>query len=562
MMGRGRSEVRSARAAICLALLFSGFAAWAEAAAAPAAPIADRIRQHLSTAQQPAPLAGRAADARLLSRFYRGRDYRPAWVGADDAGGRAHTLYRALDRAAEEGLNPRALGVGAIRARLGAAAPAGLAELDLLLSAGLLGYARGVRGGPTAGGRRRGREADRADVLARAARAPSLGLFLGELVPANAYYRGLRGALARYRGIAAEGGWPTVPGGRTLALGASGPRVALLGRRLATTGDLAVIGAAPARFDAELAEAVAAFQRRHGLDPDGIVGAATRRALNRPVQDRIRQILVNMARWRPVPEGLGRRHILVNVAGFELKVMSDGQPVVEMGVVVGRPYRQTPNFSSTMTRVVFNPYWNVPRSIAVADILPRIRRDAGHLAARGIRVLGRRGGRTFEIDPARVDWSRLGPDRFPYRLRQEPGPMNALGRVKFIFPNAHAIYLHDTPDRELFSQSVRAFSSGCIRLEKPLELAAYLLAGDPRWSVPAIEAALADGERRTARLSEPVPVHFTYSTAWVAGGGAVHFRKDIYGRDASLVRALFAGRAAAARPPDPAVRRRATATSS
>jgi L,D-transpeptidase YcbB len=253
----------------------------------------------------------------------------------------------------------------------------------------------------------------------------------------------------------------------------------------------------------------------------------------------VRQIIVNMERWRWMPDDLGARYLLVNLAGFELKVIEGGRTVLAMPVVVGQPYRSTPVFSDVMTYVVTNPYWHVPQTIAVEDILPKARRDPYHLIEQGIRVFRGRGGDAVEFDPRAVDWWGLGGQRFPFRLRQEPGPQNPLGRLKFMFPNEYEVYLHDTPSRGLFSRAVRANSSGCIRLADPIALAEYLLRDHPRLGQGGVRAVIESGRTLDFRLPEPVPIHLTYSTAWVDERGAVQFRDDIYGRDARLREALF-----------------------
>jgi murein L,D-transpeptidase YcbB/YkuD len=252
----------------------------------------------------------------------------------------------------------------------------------------------------------------------------------------------------------------------------------------------------------------------------------------------VQQILVNMERWRWMPEDLGERHVLVNMAGFELDFVENGNPVLNMRVVVGRPYRQTPAFTGRISYLQFHPYWTVPRIIAVEDLLPKFSENPDQLVKDGYRLFDGPDDDS-EIDPASVDWFSLGRHNFPYRLRQDPGPKNALGRVKFMFPNRFAIYMHDTPSRSLFERSVRSFSSGCIRVEKPIELAVRLLENKKGWDLDRINAAIDSGETMTVGLPAPIPVHLTYLTAWTAEDGEIHFRGDLYGRDRRLARALF-----------------------
>ncbi len=295
------------------------------------------------------------------------------------------------------------------------------------------------------------------------------------------------------------------------------------------------------------------FQARHGLAADGVVGAKTLAALNVPVAERMEQIELNLERWRWLPRDLGSRLVVVNIAGFELAAVDEDGRSLEMRVAVGRSYRRTPVFSDEIRYLVFNPSWEVPATLAVRDKLPEIRQDPGYLEQQGFVVLRGWGEDQREVDPDEVDWASLGPGNFPYRLRQSPGPLNALGRVKFMFPNRFNVYLHDTPDREVFARSERDVSSGCIRLEKPMELAEWLLAGSARWDRQMIDRVVAAGDETVASLERPVPVHLLYWTAWADDAGVVQFRRDIYGRDAALGAVLETGRAerAASSPAEP-----------
>jgi len=245
-----------------------------------------------------------------------------------------------------------------------------------------------------------------------------------------------------------------------------------------------------------------------------------------------------MERWRWLPQDLGDRYILVNVANFALDVMENRQSILTMRVVAGKPTRRTPFFSAQMTNVVLSPHWYVPPTIAIQDKLPLIRRDPGYAARQNLKIFRDGPGGATRVDPRAIDWSSVSARNFPYRLRQDPGPRNALGRVKFMFPNPYHVYLHDTPSRELFARTERAFSSGCIRLEKPVELAEYLLRDDPQWSRQRILAGIEKGREQVVYLPAPIPVYLFYWTTWVSDEGVVHFRKDIYERDRVLDGAL------------------------
>jgi len=253
-----------------------------------------------------------------------------------------------------------------------------------------------------------------------------------------------------------------------------------------------------------------------------------------PEEERIRQLEINMERWRWLPRELGARYLLVNIANFTLEVVEHHHPVLTMRAIVGRPDRRTPVLRSALSQVVLSPYWHVPPRIALQDKLPLIRKHPGYLAHHGFQVF--RGNQA--VDPATIPWSQVTRTHFPYMLRQRPGATNALGRIKFLFPNPFDVYLHDTPSRELFHASVRAFSSGCIRLEKPLELAAYLLREDPAWTPNKIRTAVERPREQVVHLAIPLSVYVLYSTAWVEADGSVHFRPDLYERDKVLGKRL------------------------
>lgn len=515
--------------------------------------IREAIRQRLEAASLPEALTVCNVCLRstaLLPGYYQQRLYEAAWM---DETGRPRPPVRELVSTilamADEGLVPGHYHLAQIQALLKALAgrpsAAVAADLDLLLTDAFL-----LLGSHLLNGRIDPETIDREWRVVRREGDPVRSLqevvdggrdvraVLHGLLPQQAGYRDLRAALARYRGLAARGGWPPVPAGASLRFGDADSRVAALRLRLHSAGDLDDAAMHGVDFDETLLGAVLAFQQRHGLDPDGVVGPKTLAALNVTAEARVRQIELNLERWRWMPQDLGRRHVLVNTAAFLLDMVQDDEAVLSMRVVVGRPYRRTPDFSDSITYLVLNPYWEIPPSIAVRDILPQIRKDPGYLKKLGIRVFRGWGAEARALDPAAIDWQGLKAGSFPYRLRQDPGPVNALGRIKFMFPNAHNVYLHDTPARELFLRETRSFSSGCIRLEKPMELAALLLAGTALDTVEALEEALPGRISHTVRLPAPVPVHLVYWTTWAERDGTVQFRSDIYGRDHLLALAL------------------------
>ena len=384
------------------------------------------------------------------------------------------------------------------------------------------------------------RTIDQLAALNELGRAKSVDAFFDAWQPQAPDYAALKRSLADYRAIAEAGGWPSVPLGDSLKPGISDDRVPVLRARLFfTDGAPRQSSGPPGLYDQGLVNAVKWFQKRHGLDDDGIVGRNTVAALNVPVEERIAEITVAMERWRWMPENLGRDHLIVNIAGFDLKHVDNGKVVDRMAVVVGKPYSRTPEFSDRVRYLEFNPYWNVPSDIAIREELPKLQSDPAALAASGFEAV--RGDQVYRLTD--IDWSQYGPGNFPFQLRQRPGPANALGRVKFMFPNQFNVYLHDTPSRGAFAAQTRAFSHGCVRLSRPLDLASEVLSGTSGWDRRRIDAVVAGGDRTIVNLATPLPVHITYLTAWV-DDGTPNFRNDIYAQDAKLISAL-GGRAMA-----------------
>lgn len=331
----------------------------------------------------------------------------------------------------------------------------------------------------------------------------------------------LADALTEYRAIQARGGWPEIPDGPTLEQGDIGPRIVALRRRLHATGDL-TDRTGREDYDAGVARAVRRFQARHGLAVDGRVGQQTLVALNTGVAARIGQLARNLARWEALPD-LGSAYVLVNTAAMLLEMVDQGPVPPRMPVVVGDRDHPTPVFSSHLAAIVFNPDWTVPQSIIQKEILPRLRRDPRYLAANRIRILDR------PEDPfgQQVDWRAPDARLVARRLRQDPGPGNSLGLIKFDVPNTFDVYLHDTPAKRLFANPKRAYSHGCIRVSRPRELAAWVLGSD----VDSVDRAIASGETTRAPVSRDIAVHVVYLTAFVDPDGTVQFRDDLYGID-------------------------------
>ena len=487
----------------------------------------------------------------LLQRFYQIREYRPAWLDQNGPNTLALALKQALLSSREQGLEPANFHLSVILSLLGRIGQGPTSSIADRLAAELLftdaylllanDYLNGhlEREFRVPAWHKRRPQIDLPAYLALSLERHRIRDDLLDLLPDTNEYRGLVHALNRYRIIAHQGGWGRIDAGPKLQRGDRGKRVLQLRARLQTTGDLPESSANRADlFDHRLDKAVRHFQARHGLLADGVVGRATLPALNARVSQRIEQIRINLERLRWLPRQRSPKSIRVNIADFHLQAREYGKPLFEMKIIVGKPYRQTPEFSEQMTYLVLNPSWYVPRRIALRDKLPLIEKDPSYLERNGY-VLYKRGAESQQvIDPTTVDWHSPQARTFPYRLRQVPGDNNALGHIKFMLPNRFNVYLHDTPQRELFSRTTRTFSSGCIRLQRPLQLAVWVMQGDPAWDLSALKEAIAKGKERAVKLPQPIPVDLIYLTAWGGADGSAQFRKDIYGRDAKVAEAL------------------------
>jgi murein L,D-transpeptidase YcbB/YkuD len=477
-----------------------------------------------------------------LSDFYSAERFQPVWIRKGTPSQKAVRLRQCLHKARREGLVPERYHIKRIDTLWSSDSAADRLQLELLLTSAFFDYARDVRSGQIDPEKVaplwqiKKVPVDVVTMLRLALLMDDFGEALDSLPPNHPAYRRLREALARYRTIKADGGWPYIPGGPLLRKGVRDPRVPALRHRLAMVGDLELPKAADEkRFDAALAYAVRRFQVRYGLEVDGVVGKGTLAALNVPIDKRIEQIVMTMERWRWLPQYLGRRHLIVNIPAYELIAYEDGEAKLSMPVIIGSKKRPTPVTSGLMHTVVFNPYWTVPRKIAVRDIVPRQRHNPEYMSSHHIRVFASWNDGQ-ELDPHQIDWRAVNINHFPYMLRQDPGPDNALGKTKFLFSNRFSVYLHDTPHESLFAHSVRAYSSGCIRLEEPLRLANFVLAEekDWRWNDAMLRAVIDTDLTYRLQLSSPVPVYLLYLTAWVGEDGAVHFRRDVYGEDALM----------------------------
>jgi murein L,D-transpeptidase YcbB/YkuD len=326
--------------------------------------------------------------------------------------------------------------------------------------------------------------------------------------------------------------WPTIPTTKKLLhLGSRENAVLLVKQRLKTSHDLQDTNPQTDIFDKDLTQAVKIFQWRHGLTADGVIGADTRNAMNISPDTRAKQIEINMQRWSKLAGVMSDRYILVNIPEYQLHVIDHEQDALTMKVVVGRPTRQTPELESDITRVVFNPYWNVPQKLAQKDIIPKVLRDSNYLHSNQIRIFNNQEDNAYELNASDVNWQDALENGFQYHFRQEPGIKNSLGLVKFEFQNDQSIYLHDTPAKELFAKDTRDLSSGCIRLEKPFALVAYLTQNDSRINSARIKQTLLSKKTLHFRIENPMPIYIAYLTTWVDNKGIVHFANDVYQRD-------------------------------
>ncbi|MGL4491115.1 MAG: L,D-transpeptidase family protein [Rhizobiaceae bacterium] len=359
------------------------------------------------------------------------------------------------------------------------------------------------------------------------------------LRPRHSQYARLKSLLAKYRKLSSLGGWSEVAPGPALKPGMVDPRVGELRASLAARGYKNLAAGDPNTYDANLKDAVLNFQNASGLDADGVAGKGTLLAMNSSADKRINQIVVNMERWRWLPAELGSRHVMVNQAGFELFLVDGGKVTDNRRVIVGKPFHKTPMFSDKIGYVEFNPTWTVTPDIASAEFLPKLIKDPGYLEQNDYKIYAGWGEGAAEMDPYSVDWTAVRPGKFPYRIVQQPGDRNALGYVKFMFPNKRNIYLHDTPSRQLFASTGRAFSHGCIRVSDALGFAEKLLGMDQKMSRAVIDAKVDARALTRVPLKTKVPIHLAYFTVWVGPDGTPKFFQDIYERDRLVASIIF-----------------------
>ncbi len=526
--------------------------------AAQAAANVDVVAKHLSMG--PATALNFSAHGRssaeidkILVQIYRNNGLQPYWIKDGRPGQSAKDIFDTLKNANRHGLNPSSYLLRNIDQFWNNTDSVGLVKLDILLTMGMMLYVADQREGrlqprqidPELFAYASDVEVDWKKLFATAFKAPDMKMFLADQAPPFLQYRYLQEKLAVSRTIAANGGWPSVPDGEVLKPGMVDPRVSTIRKRLAITGEYSAKSVQGEVFDPQLVEAVKRFQKNHNLSRDGVIGGQTLAAMNVPVEFRVQQIIINMERYRWLKRMNDEQLVAVNIAGFRAAAGKPDKFDIAMPVIVGKTYHKTPVFNDTITYVVFNPYWNVPPSIAGKEMLPKLKKDPMYLKKHNMRIFQGWEADAAELDAASIDWDNVSEtDMNRYRVRQDPGPDNSLGTLKIVFPNKHNVYLHDTPNHDLFTQGERAFSHGCIRMGRPAEMAAWVLGGEQNgWSVERVNEIIATRKRQVETLAKPMPVYILYRTAFVdPGDGALHFYKDIYGRDKLLAEALLAAK--------------------
>ncbi len=500
---------------------------------------------------------GFADEDTLIRKFYAEREYRLAWFNGEELIPQADKFIEVINSAHREGLNPadyKFKDFGQMYEAYSNTSkddPGRIekkAELDIALTGTYFIYSRDFYKG-TVDPRKvdniqwkvkknkfKPIKALQTILKERESRYPYY-----QFAPLHEDYDKLRKALSQLRDIQRKGGWPVIPEVKILKKGDSSEIVPVLRKRLQDYMPAEAKNQANTHlFDDALDQAVKRFQVIHGLKADGAVGGNTLKTLNVSVDERINQVILNMERWRWVPKRLPEQHIFVNIPEYHLYVVENGKRVLDMKVIVGKTMNSTPVFSDKLEYIVFSPFWNITENILFDEVIPAQIRNPNFMASQDMEVVKDLGKNKVEIIPIHsIDWGSVVREDFKYRVRQRPGDKNPLGHVKFIFPNSYDVYLHDTPNDYLFSQAERGFSHGCIRMEKPVEMAKYLLRNKEGWNEKRIKNAMNTGQEEYVNLPEKVPVYIVYFTTWVDDQGIIHFRDDIYGHDKKLAEAYF-----------------------
>lgn len=479
-----------------------------------------------------------------VMQVYAQRNFAPLWSTHGQYTDTCRAIISKLDDSLQLGLHPSRYYTQILGSWLRLQEPLTSRNLELVLTDVLFEYLDNLANGQT--GKRPGDSGSwfaRQDVTSTDDVAfdffrstTSLTEATGQVQPVSQHYNSLLQALKEQQAILANGGYVKINKGPILKPGMQDSRVIKLRQRLAQSGsDTAKFGLGSNHFDNQVELDLKAFQERHGLKADGLLGKKTLQELNTPIEDRIAQIEINLDRWRWMPRDLGENYIIVNTAGFQMEVILNGYSALDMNVVVGKPQHKTPIFSKDMQYLSFNPSWNVPKSITRKELLPKELANPGYLKKRDFVAVSHADKSTRHINS--FSPHELNPSNFipQYRLVQLPGNHNALGKVKFMLPNKYAIYLHDTTAKRLFEETTRAYSHGCIRVEDPVSLAKVLLTNEGH-SEHSVDERFDTSRSSAIRLRDPLPVHMTYQTAWVDKNNRLNFRNDIYGHDSHAIK--------------------------
>lgn len=487
---------------------------------------------------------------KLTLAYYNSNNYAPAWIGKDSGLGLADTLASIIKYCYLDGLDTgfyqysliKTLLTDSVRGWIKCHRYEPIAELDILLTDVFITYAVNQYAGfihsedNNVEWKNHIEDITPADSLQKAITCKNVRNILSHFYCGHPAYTRLKKTLALYLDIKRRGGWLQLPEQTKLRKGDTGAIVSMLRDRLFITGDIKACIVKPGvqKYDEAMVAAVKKTELRYGLDTDGIAGKQLIKAMNVSVDERITQLALNMERWRWQQHFINQPFIMVNIAGFNMDVMDSNKTTLSMNIMVGKPYTRTPLFHAKMTYLVINPWWDVPPKIAKNEILPAIQKDTSYITKNHIKIFSDWTKNAREIPSDSIKWNLISVSAFDYKLRQLPGEWNALGRVKFMFPNQYDVYLHDTPRKDLFAREVRTFTHGCIRVEKPLELATYLLHDITRWTKDSIIEAIDSNVQQTVVLPKPIDVYVCYWTTWVDDDGLVYFRPDIYNYDKRL----------------------------
>lgn len=478
----------------------------------------------------------------LIRNFYQLNNYQFAWQQQ----AKITTLLQAIEQSSQQGLNPQDYYLTSITEQLAHRAKLSKAQFDLILTDALIRLSYHQIFGKLSpqdldANWNMSREFLTDDPVAKLSSilqsTSNLKQFIAENTQSGPFYQGLMTALAKYKNIAEAGGWQAIPEGQTIKPGIQDSRIPAIKAYLQINGDLPTVKIDPTNFDydKETEAGIKQFQLRHQIEPDGVLGKDSLAQMNVPIDHRIAQIKANLERLRWVKRNVEDEFVLVNIAGYMVYYIKNNDIIWQSKAQVGKNYRKTPVFKDDIKYVTFNPTWTVPPTILRKDVLPKIKQDRNYLTQKDFNVVDHKGK---VIDAATIDWPSVTARNFPYMIRQEPGPKNALGQIKIMFPNTHLVYLHDTPSKRLFDRAERAFSSGCIRVEKPFELVELLLNDKTKWNQQQFDQILQSGKLQNVRLPQTVPVLLLYFTVKPDRNGQVTFYKDIYNRDLPIIDGL------------------------